>query len=97
MQEPIAVPRTISQYGKDGVDTADHIEPVTKDAIQFNLQHHPDLVKLERRKNLLQAKLMSKQLEAEERKLHQGFPVCMEKVLANKKLLLWKGLLEKYG
>ena len=78
------------------MDTADHIEPITRDAIQFNLQHHPDLVKLERRKNLLQAKLLSKQLAAEESKLHQSFPVCMEKVLVNKKLLLWKGLLKKY-
>ena len=78
------------------MDTADHIEPVTKDAIHFNLQHHPDLIKLERRKNLLQAKLLSKQLAAEENKLHQSFPACMEKVLANKKLLLWKGLLQKY-
>ena len=40
--------------------TADHIQPITRDALQFNLQHHPDLVKLERRKNLLQAKLLSK-------------------------------------
>ena len=35
------------------MDTADHIEPVTKEAINFNLKHHPDLVKIERRKNLL--------------------------------------------
>lgn len=76
------------------MDTAEHIEPITRDAIQFNLQHHPDLVKLERRKNLLQAKLLSKQLAAEESKLHQSFPACMEKVLVKKKLLLWKGLLK---
>jgi len=48
------------------MDTATHIEPITRDAIQFILQHHPDLVKLERRKNLLQAKLLSKQHAAEE-------------------------------
>ena len=79
------------------MDTADHIEPVTKEAINFNLKHHPDLVKIERRKNLLQARLMAKQLEAKEKELHSNLPGCLEKVLANKKLLLWKGLLEKYG
>ena len=79
------------------MDTADHIEPVTKEAINFNLKHQPDLVKIERRKNLLQARLMAKQLEAKEKELHSNLPGCLEKVLANKKLLLWKGLLEKYG
>ena len=79
------------------MDTADHIEPVTKEAINFNLKHHPDLVKIERRKNLLQARLMAKQLEAKEKEVHSNLPGCLEKVLANKKLLLWKGLLEKYG
>ena len=79
------------------MDTADHIEPVTKEAINFNLKHHPDLVKIERRKNLLQARLMAKQFEAKEKELHSNLPGCLEKVLANKKLLLWKGLLEKYG
>ena len=79
------------------MDTADHIEPVTKEAINFNLKNHPDLVKIERRKNLLQARLMAKQLEAKEKELHSNLPGCLEKVLANKKLLLWKGLLEKYG
>lgn len=40
---------------------------------------------------------MAKQLEAKEKELHLSLPGPMEKVLANKKLLLWKSLLEKYG
>lgn len=45
----LSMARTVSHP----MDTADHIEPITKDAINFNLRHHPDLIKIERRKSLL--------------------------------------------
>jgi hypothetical protein len=55
------------------------------------------LVKLERRKNLTQAKLLAVKLAEEEKTLHQSFPPALKKVLEGKNLLVWKALLEKYG
>ena len=39
---------------------------------------------------------MQKQLESDERKLHESFNDSMRKVLDGKRLLLWKQLLIKY-
>ena len=66
-------------------------------SIQYNLQHSHELIKLERKKNLLQAKLLAKQLESDERKLHENLNDSMQKVLDGKRLLLWKQLLIKYN
>ena len=40
---------------------------------------------------------MSVQLAGAERELHEALPPSLAKVLEGKQLLLWKGLLEKYG
>ena len=79
------------------MDSTDHLESVTKSALDFIFQYPTHVVKLERKKNLLQAKLMSVQLAGAERELHQALPPSLAKVLEGKQLLLWKGLLEKYG
>ena len=66
-------------------------------SMQYNLQQSQDLIKLERKKNLLQAKIVAKQLEADERKLRASLSVSIQKVLEGKRVLLWKQLLIKYG
>eukprot|EP00435_Cladocopium_sp_Y103_P049944 s2858_g15.t1 len=78
------------------MDSTEHLESATKYALDFNFRYPADVVKLERRKNLLQAKLMALKLEQDETKLHAGLPFSLQKVLAGKRLLLWKFLLEKF-
>lgn len=79
------------------MDTTEHLEVVTREALEFNLRYPHHLVELERKKNLLHAKLMAAQLEKQELTLHEEMPECLRKVLDGKRLLLWRGLLEKYG
>lgn len=79
------------------MDSTEHLEDATLFSIQYNLQHSHELIKLERKKNLLQAKLLAKQLESDERKLHESLNGSMQKVLDGKRLLLWKQLLIKYN
>ena len=77
--------------------TTEHLEEVTREALEFNLRYPHHLVELERKKNLLHAKLMAAQLEKQELTLHAEMPECLRKVLDGKRLLLWRSLLEKYG
>ena len=79
------------------MDSTDHLESFTKQALDFVFKYPKNLVQLERRKNLLQAKLLAAKLNDDEKALHAGLPLCLQKVLAGKKLLLWKALLERYG
>lgn len=79
------------------MDSADHLEQVTRDALDFLLRYPQHLVEVERKKNLLQARLWSKQLEQQEKDLHSSMEVSLEKVLKPKKLLLWEKLLQHYG
>ena len=79
------------------MDSVEHLEDATLSAIKYNLQQSHELIKLERKKNLLQAKILAKQLEPEEIKLHGNFTDGMKKVLHGKRLLLWKQLLLKYN
>ncbi|CAJ1348769.1 unnamed protein product [Effrenium voratum] len=53
------------------MDAADHVEAVTNEALEANWNFHPDLIRLERKKSLLQAKLMAKKLEEQE----EGVPL----------------------
>ena len=79
------------------MDSTDHLESVTKFALDFVFQYPGHVVKLERKKNLLQARLMAIKLADSEQKLHDSLPEPLAKVLNGKRLLLWKGLLERYG
>ena len=54
------------------------------------------MVKLERKKNLLFAKLLAAQTETQEKALHDGLPLSLAKVLLGKRVLVWEQLLRKY-
>ena len=71
------------------MDSTEHLEEVTRSALDFVCKYPKYVVELERRKNLLQAKLQAVKLEAEERRLHMSMPESLQKVLAGKRLLLW--------
>ena len=45
------------------MDSTEHLEDATLFSIQYNLQHSHELIKLERKKNLLQAKLLGSRRE----------------------------------
>eukprot|EP00435_Cladocopium_sp_Y103_P060513 s739_g22.t1 len=72
-------------------DTA--VSRVTLEAIQFVVENDPRLVEIERKKNLLKAKIRAKQLEVREQELHRSLATSVQKVVQGKKLLLWKHLL----
>ena len=78
------------------MDATDHLEEPTRYALDFNLKYPCSVVTLERKKNLLHAKLLAVQCEAQEKELHAGLPPSLQKVLEGKRLLVWKKLLEKY-
>eukprot|EP00435_Cladocopium_sp_Y103_P025636 s2471_g6.t1 len=86
----------MAQQTMHPMDSVDHVEAVTKFAMEFNLQYPPHVIKLERKKNLLQARLLAKQCEQQEKELHASLPPCLQKVLQGKRLLVWKKLLEKF-
>ncbi|CAJ1408832.1 unnamed protein product [Effrenium voratum] len=79
------------------MDTSHHVESPTSYALSFVLKHSDEMVKLERKKNLLQARLMAKRLVSEEQFLHSALDPPLQRVLGGKRLLLWKELLIKYG
>lgn len=79
------------------MDTVEHLEQVTKQALDFILRYPPDLVVVKRKKNLLQARLFATMLQHEEAKLHAEMPASLAKVLKPKRILVWKRLLEHYG
>ena len=79
------------------MDTTEHLEDVTKFALGCNLKYPPELVMIERKKNLLHAKLLLAQTKQQEEALHAALPVCLGKVLKDKNLLVWQNLLQKYG
>ena len=71
------------------------LNKLTKDAIKFVSKSDPRVVSIERKKNLLKAKILAKQLEGDEISLHKSLPESVEKVVSDKKFLLWKTLLEQ--
>ena len=79
------------------MDAADHVEAVTNKALEANWNFHPDLIRLERKKSLLQAKLMAKKLEEQEELFHANLPHCLARVLEGKRILLWEQLLLRYS
>ena len=88
---------SMAKLAQHPMDSVEHLEEATLFSMRYNLQKPQELIKLERKKNLLQAKILAKQLEEKERDLHLNLSSSMQKVLDGKKLLLWKQLLIKYG
>ena len=64
------------------------LEQITMDAIEYVACNSPELVSIERKKNLLKARILAKQLEGQEKELHDNFPDSIEKVVKGKKILL---------
>jgi len=73
------------------------LEKITKEAIEFVSCNPPELVSIERKKNLLKAKILAKQLEGQEKTLQNNLPGSIAKVVQGKKILLWQKLLEQNG
>ena len=82
---------------KHPMGSTERLEDVTKWALDFVFKYPAHLVEMERRKNLLQAKLLAAKLAEDEKTLHDVFPPSLRKILEGKNLLVWKALLEKYG
>ena len=78
------------------MDSVEHLEEVTVAALHFNLHYPMELVRVERKKNLLYAKMWAKKQAAAEAELHSGLPPSLRKALEGKNLLLWRDLLVKY-
>ena len=70
------------------------LHKITKDATEFVAKSPVKLVSIERKKNLLKAKILARQLESQEKELHEGLPTSIQKVVQDKKILLWEKLLE---
>ena len=87
---------SMSMNVKHPMDSVEHLE-ATVEALHFNLHYPLELVKIERKKNLLHARILAKKLATEEAELHSGLPPCLQKVLEGKNLLLWRDLLSKYN
>ncbi len=79
------------------MDSVEHLEEVTVAALHFNLHYPMELVKVERKKNLLYAKMWAKKQATAETELHSKLPPSLRKVLEGKNLLLWRDLLMKYN
>ena len=70
------------------------LHKITNDAIDFVAKSSSRLVSIERKKNLLKAKILARQLESQEKELHASLPTSIQKVVQDKKILLWEKLLE---
>ena len=53
-------------------------------------------MQVERKKNLLQAKLLAAQTRQQGEALHAALPESLQKMLHDKELIVWQRLLEKY-
>ena len=73
------------------------LESITLEAISTIVTTDPKLVAIERKKSLLKARITDKQLQQDENLLHSKLPASVEKVVKDKKLLLWKSLLLECG
>ena len=87
---------SLSKKVNHPMDSTEHLEEPTLFSLKFNLTYPMHLVQIERKKNILQAKILLKKLEGEEIEMHGKLPACLKKVLEGKKLLLWRELLKKY-
>ncbi|CAE7029847.1 unnamed protein product [Symbiodinium sp. CCMP2592] len=80
---------------KHPVDTAVALDQDQLDAISFCMKNTEKEVVDHRKLQLLKIKILAKKFEADEARLHSSFDPWFEKVVAGKRLLLWKHLLEQ--
>ncbi|CAE7464336.1 unnamed protein product [Symbiodinium sp. CCMP2592] len=93
MQDHVAKALTL----KHPVDTAVALDQDQLDAISFCMKNTEKEVVDHRKLQLLKIKILAKKFEADEARLHSSFDPWFEKVVAGKRLLLWKHLLEQNG
>ena len=72
-------------------------EKITLDALDTVINMDPRLLAIERKKNLLKAKIKQKQVQREEADLHANLPASVERVVHDKSIILWRSLLQEYG
>ncbi|CAE7725562.1 unnamed protein product [Symbiodinium sp. CCMP2592] len=93
MQDHVAKALTL----KHPIDTAVALDQDQLDAICFCMKNTEKEVVDHRKLQLLKIKILAKKFEADEARLHSSFDPWFEKVVAGKRLLLWKHLLEQNG
>ncbi|CAE7830851.1 unnamed protein product [Symbiodinium sp. CCMP2592] len=93
MQDHVAKALTL----KHPVDTAVALDQDQLDAISFCMKNTEKEVVDHRKLQLMKIKILAKKFEADEARLHSSFDPWFEKVVAGKRLLLWKHLLEQNG
>ena len=76
------------------VDTANPVSDHTKAVLEEYMSDGAPDFQSHRKLALLKVKLLVRTLEGEESKLHDTFPAWYQKVVAHKKILAWKKLLE---
>ncbi|CAE7664556.1 unnamed protein product [Symbiodinium sp. CCMP2592] len=93
MQDHVAKALTL----KHPVDTAVALDQDQLDAISFCMKNTEKEVVDHRKLQLMKIKILAKKFEADEARLHSSFDPWFEKVVAGKRLVLWKHLLEQNG
>ena len=73
------------------------LEKITLDALDTVVNLDPRLLAIDRKKNLLKAKIKQKQTQKDEAHLHASLPASVEKVVHDKKIILWESLLQECG
>ncbi|CAE7222566.1 unnamed protein product [Symbiodinium sp. CCMP2592] len=96
MQDHVAKALTLKSL-KHPVDTAVALDQDQLDAISFCMKNTEKEVVDHRKLQLLKIKILARKFEADEARLHSSFDPWFEKVVAGKRLLLWKHLLEQNG
>ena len=70
-------------------------EKIALEAFDTVVNMDPRLLAIERKKNLLKAKIKEKQMHRDEASLHASLPASVEWVVHDKKIILWKSLLQE--
>ena len=77
------------------MDSANPIAPQTLEVLRKYMTSSPSELSMARRLALLKVRLLVRTLDKDEAQLHKQFPPWYEKVVASKKILAWKRLLEE--
>ena len=79
------------------MDSANPLWECAREALQIVKESTPEALKLLKKKNLLKAKILQRKLAEPEKELHAGLHPSIQKVVADKNILLWQQLLESHG
>lgn len=73
------------------------LDYITLEAIDIVVNMDPRLLAIERKKNLLKAKIKEKQMHGDRASLHASLPASVERVVYDKKIIVWKSFLQECG